>query len=58
MFFSSAVPKASQNGCEAMLCARFDYATGLGNEKSPQKRRHSRYNFGYGILLYVRKMDF
>ena len=27
--------------------------------KSPlrnQKRFHSRYNFGYGILLYIRKM--
>ena len=32
---------------------------GVGNEKSPprnQKRFHSRYNFGYGILLYIRKM--
>ena len=31
----------------------------VGNEKSPprnQKRFHSRYNFGYGILLYIRKM--
>ena len=31
----------------------------VGNEKSHprnQKRFHSRYNFGYGILLYIRKM--
>ena len=42
-----------------MLCAHFDYATGEGNEKSHlrnQKRFHSRYIFGYGILLYMRKM--
>ena len=42
-----------------MLCAHFDYATGEGNEKSHlrnKKRFHSRYNFGYGILLYIRKM--
>ena len=35
-----------------------DYAPAEGNEKSPprnQKRFHSRYNFGYGILLYIRK---
>ena len=33
----------------------------VGNEKSPprnQKRFHSRYNFGYGILLYIRKMPY
>ena len=31
----------------------------VGNEKSHlrnPKRFHSRYNFGYGILLYIRKM--
>ena len=31
----------------------------LGSSTSPprnQKRFHSRYNFGYGILLYIRKM--
>ena len=39
-----------------MLRAHFDYATGEGNEKShlrDQKRFHSRYNFDYGILLYM-----
>ena len=44
-----------------MLCAHFDYATGEGNEKSHprnQKRFHSRYNFGYGILLSIRKTPY
>ena len=38
-----------------------DYATGEGNEKSHlrnQKRFHSRYNFGYGILLSIREMPY
>ena len=26
--------------------------------KITQKRFHSRYNFGYGILLYIRKMPY
>ena len=33
--FRAAIPrKAGRNGCEAALCARFDHATGEGNEKS------------------------
>ena len=42
-----------------------DYATGEGKSRKRQKshlrnqkRFHSRYNFGYGILLYIRKMPY
>ena len=42
-----------------IIATRNDYATVEGDEKSHlrnQKRFHSRYNFGYGILFSIRKM--
>ena len=54
-------PKAGRNGDTAVPCRHFDRATAKSGCRFKsclrnQKRFHSRYNFGYGILLSIRKM--